>query len=144
MNINLKEVFQPKLFGLFKKGQYDKSKFASELENDLNTSNALSVLYEVLKDNNLNGNSKLELVKDFDSVLSLNLTKENPKKKVVIKEEVNEEKRVDENFIQDKINARKTAKDNKDYQEADKIRDELLSLGIKLIDTKDGTIYEKI
>ena len=73
-----------------------------------------------------------------------NLTKENPKKKVVIKEEVNEEKRVDENFIQDKINARKSAKDNKDYQEADKIRDELLSLGIKLIDTKDGTIYEKI
>ena len=121
-----------------------KIRFASELENDLNTSNALSVLYEVLKDNNLNGNSKLELVKDFDSVLSLNLTKENPKKKVVIKEEVNEEKRVDESFIQDKINARKTAKDNKDYQEADKIRDELLSLGIKLIDTKDGTIYEKI
>ena len=121
-----------------------KIRFASELENDLNTSNALSVLYEVLKDNNLNGNSKLELVKDFDSVLSLNLTKENPKKKGVIKEEVNEEKRVDENFIQDKINARKSAKDNKDYQEADKIRDELLSLGIKLIDTKDGTIYEKI
>ena len=86
----------------------------------------------------------MELVKDFDSVLSLNLTKENPKKKGVIKEEVNEEKRVDENFIQDKINARKSAKDNKDYQEADKIRDELLSLGIKLIDTKDGTIYEKI
>ena len=55
-----------------------KKKFSLELENDLNTSNALSVLYEVLKDNNLNGNSKLELVKDFDSVLSLNLTKENP------------------------------------------------------------------
>ena len=31
MNINLKEVFQPKLFGLFRKGQYDKSKFASDL-----------------------------------------------------------------------------------------------------------------
>ena len=121
-----------------------KKKFSLELENDLNTSNALSVLYEVLKDNNLNGNSKLELVKDFDSVLSLNLTKENPKKKVVVKEEVNEEKRVDDKFIEDKINERQKAKDNKDYQEADKIRDELLSLGIKLIDTKEGTTYEKI
>ena len=121
-----------------------KKKFSLELENDLNTSNALSVLYEVLKDNNLNGNSKLELVKDFDSVLSLNLTKENPKKKVVVKEEVNEEKRVDDKFIEDKINQRQKAKDNKDYQEADKIRDELLSLGIKLIDTKEGTTYEKI
>ena len=43
-----------------------------------------------------------------------------------------------------KINERQKAKDNKDYQEADKIRDELLSLGIKLIDTKEGTTYEKI
>ena len=121
-----------------------KNKFSSELENDLNTSNAFSVLYEVLKDNNLNGNSKLYLINDFDSVLSLNLTKENPKKKVVVKEEVNEEKRVDDKFIEDKINERQKAKDNKNYQEADKIRDELLSLGIKLIDTKEGTTYEKV
>ena len=65
-----------------------KNKFSLELENDLNTSNALSILYEVLKDSSLNGNSKLYLINDFDSVLSLNLTKENPKKKVVVKEEV--------------------------------------------------------
>ena len=31
MNFNLKEVFQPKLFGLFKKGKYDSSKFTSDL-----------------------------------------------------------------------------------------------------------------
>ena len=31
MKFNLKEVFQPKLFGLFKKGQYDKGKFTSDL-----------------------------------------------------------------------------------------------------------------
>ena len=121
-----------------------KEKFTSELENDLNTANGLSVLYEVIKDTNLNGNSKLYLVNDFDSVLSLNLTKENPKKKVKVTEEVNDEKRVDEKFIEDKIKERQLAKENKDYTEADKIRDELLSLGIKLIDTKEGTTYEKI
>ena len=31
MNFNLKEVFQPKLFGLFKKGQYNKQTFMSDL-----------------------------------------------------------------------------------------------------------------
>ena len=43
-----------------------------------------------------------------------------------------------------KISERAKAKENKDYALADSIRDELLSLGIKLIDTKDGTDYELI
>ena len=44
----------------------------------------------------------------------------------------------------DKINERIEAKKNKDFILADKIRDELASKGIKLIDTKDGTTYEII
>ena len=39
---------------------------------------------------------------------------------------------------------RNAAKSNKDYALADKIRDELLSKGIRLIDTKEGTTYEII
>ena len=42
------------------------------------------------------------------------------------------------------ILCRKEAKANKNYELADKIRDELLNMGIKLIDTKDGTSFEKI
>ena len=113
--------------------EYD-NKFKDALSDDLNTSNALTVLYEVLKDNNLNDKTKLELVNSFDKVLSLDLTKK-------------EEKEIDsdlEKMIQDKITERAEAKKNKDYALADSIRDELLSKNVKLIDTKEGTTYEII
>ena len=107
------------------------TKFKEQLENDLNTSNALTIMYEVLKDENLNDTTKIKLIEDFDKVFSLNLIKE--------------EKSVDselEKEILEKIEERKEAKMNKDYALADKIRDELSLRGIKLIDTKDGTTYE--
>ena len=47
-------------------------------------------------------------------------------------------------MIQEKIVERKEAKKNKDFATADKIRDELLEQGIKLIDTREGTTYELI
>ena len=78
--------------------------------------------------------TKLELVKSFDKVLSLDLLKE-------------EESVIDtdlEKMIQEKIVERKEAKKNKDFATADKIRDELLEQGIKLIDTREGTTYELI
>ena len=106
-------------------------RFKKELENDLNTANAISVLYEVLKDNELNDKTKLALVEDFDKVFSLELIN-------------NKDIDIDEEFINSKIEERKEAKANKNYELADKIRDELLNMGIKLIDTKDGTSFEKI
>ena len=106
-------------------------KFKKELENDLNTANAISVLYEVLKDSELNDKTKLALVEDFDKVFSLELIN-------------NKDIDIDEEFINSKIEERKEAKANKNYELADKIRDELLNMGIKLIDTKDGTSFEKI
>ena len=113
--------------------EYD-TKFKDALSDDLNTSNALTVLYEVLKDNKLNDKTKLELVNSFDKVLSLDLTKE-------------EENEIDsdlEKMIEEKIAERAEAKKNKDYALADSIRDELLSKNVKLIDTKEGTTYEII
>ncbi len=92
----------------------------------------ITVLYDLLKDNEVNDKTKRLLVEDFDSVLSLDLLKE-------------EKKEVDsslEEMILSKIEERKEAKKNKDFQKADQIRDELLSQGIKLIDTREGTTYE--
>ena len=109
-----------------------KLKFKNELENDLNTSNALTVLYEVLKDD-LNNNTKLHLIKDFDRVLSLDLAKDETK----IDSEL-----VD--YINKKIEERKAAKENKDYELADSIRRELQEKGIIIKDTREGTIYEII
>ena len=98
----------------------------------MNTSNALTILYEVLKDD-INDATKKELVRLFDTVLSLDLLKDN-------------DKQLDaklENYILDMIEKRKIAKENNDYEFADKIRNELLSKGIIIKDTRDGTIYEE-
>ena len=106
-------------------------KFKSELENDLNTANAVTVLYDVLK-SDLNNNTKLYLIEDFDKVLSLDLLK---------KDEVDSELL---NYINKKIEERKEAKINKNYDLADSIRKELEEKGIILKDTREGTVFEKI
>jgi len=107
-----------------------KNKFKKELENDLNTSNAITLLYDVLK-SDLNNNTKLCLIEDFDKVLSLDLLK---------KEEIDKDLLV---FINEKIEERKQAKLNKDYDKADTIRKELEEKGIILKDTREGTTFEK-
>ena len=109
-------------------------KFSDAIKDDLNTSNMITLVYDVLKDENLNDGTKLAIIDKFDEVLSLDLTKV-------------EEKTIDsdlENEILAKIEERKEAKKNKDFAKADSIRDELLARGIKLIDTREGTTYELI
>ena len=115
------------------KFDYYVSKFKEPLENDLNTSNALTILYDMLKDDSLNETTKLKLVEDFDKVLSLDLKKVDK----TISAEFTKE-------IQDKIDERTAAKKKKDFALADRIRDDLASKGVRLIDTKDGTTYEII
>ena len=110
------------------------NKFGEAFGNDLNTSLMLTVLYDVLKDNNLNDKTKRLLVEDFDSVLSLDL----------LKEEFKEVDSALEEMILKKIEERKEAKKNKDFALADKIRDDLLAEGVKLIDTREGTTYELV
>ena len=108
-----------------------REKFIQELSDDLNTANALSVLYEVLKDEILSGSSKIFLIREFDQVLSLDLIQE---KKTVSNED----------YILEQIEKRATAKKNKDFSLADSIRDDLLKQGIRLIDSRKGTTYEVI
>jgi len=114
--------------------EYNKAKeyqdrFKSELENDLNTANAITVLYDVLK-SDLNNNTKLYIIEDFDKVLSLDLLKtENIDVELI-------------NYINSKIEERANFKNNKEYDKADSIRKELEDKGIILKDTREGTIYE--
>lgn len=105
--------------------------FKSALDNNLNTSLALTCIYDVLK-SDMNDYSKYKLIEEFDEVLSLDLTKENNNIKID-KEEINK-----------LIMERNLAKTNKDYEKADKIRNDLLNRGIVLKDTREGTIYEII
>lgn len=106
-------------------------KFKEALKDDLNTSVALTVLYDVLK-SELNNASKLYLVGEFDKVLSLDLLKDN-------KKEIDSDL---EKYILDMIAKRNDAKKEKNYALADEIRNELLEKGIMIKDTREGTTYE--
>ena len=114
------------------------NQFKAALEKDLNTSLALTVLFDVLK-SEANNNTKIALVKDFDKVLSLNLDKEIGNEP---KEEIQEVDSDLQTYIKTKIEERKFAKQNKDYALADKIRSELNEKGIELIDTPQGTTFK--
>lgn len=106
-------------------------KFKDALGNDLNTSLALTVLYDVLK-SDLSNSQKRYLVKEFDKVLSLNLLIEDNTK---IDSEL-----ID--YIEEQIKLRQEAKKDKNFELADKIRQDLQAKGINLIDTREGTRYE--
>lgn len=106
-------------------------RFINEMSDDLNTANALTVLYDVLKDEEVNGKTKLELIKHFDQIFSLDLIKDEEKVDADL-----------ENYIYKMIDERHRAKINKDFIKADAIRDELLEKGIKLLDTREGTKFE--
>ena len=113
-----------------------KKDFTDALDNDLNTSLAVTALYDVLKADT-NDATKLALIADFDRVLSLNLIEganalqtadETPKADDAL-----------ESYVAEQIAARAAAKKAKNYAEADRIRDELKQKGITLTDTPQGT-----
>lgn len=113
-----------------------REKFETALENDLNTSMAVTVLYDLLKED-MNDATKLALVKSFDTVLSLNLFSGAAKEK---------DGGVDaelEQFVLEKIEERREAKKAKDFARADAIREELLARGIAIKDTREGVVWEK-
>lgn len=104
------------------------NKFKEYIGDDLNTANAITLIYDVLK-SNLTGTTKIKLISSFDKVLSLDLLKNN------------NDTSLDPEILE-QIEKRNKAKKEKNYQLADSIRDELLKKGIKLIDGRDGTTYE--
>ncbi len=121
-----------------------KAAFMEALNNDINTSSALTVLYDALKADT-NDATKRAAVAMFDEVLSLGLLDAADRMK--------EEKQTDAgaemdgallDFINQKISERMDAKKAKDFAKADAIRDELLAKGIAIKDTREGTVWEKV
>ena len=101
------------------------NKFKEALEDDLNTANAITILYDVIKDN-ISNTTKLKLIESFDKVLSLDLLKTDE-----IDKELEEK-------INKLIDERNKCKLEKNYHEADKIREEIESLGVTIKDTREG------
>jgi len=106
--------------------------FKKSLGDDLNTSNALTVLYNCIKDDALTNDEKLKLIEEFDKVLSLSLLEE-------VNSDLTEEEKI---RIEKLIEERNIEKSNKNYARADEIREELKNMGIIIKDTREGTIYE--
>lgn len=112
-----------------------RNKFEDAICSDLNTSSAITVIYDVLR-SDINDKTKLELIKSFDEVLSLDLLKDHGNdKESSVDSELKE-------YILAKIEERKAAKKEKDFAKADAIRDELAAKGIQIKDTREGTVWE--
>ncbi|MBQ8281317.1 MAG: cysteine--tRNA ligase [Lachnospiraceae bacterium] len=111
-------------------------KFMSALCSDINTSSAITCVYDVLKAD-INDATKKALIESFDYVLGLALTAEE--------EEAGGD--VDEAlvaYINEKIEERRAAKKERDFAKADAIREELAAKGIAIKDTREGTVWELI
>ena len=129
-----KKVLELKEDGAVEEAKFAKyrAKFEEILSNDMNTSMAITMIYDVLRDE-MNDATKKALVKSFDEVLSLDLT---------VAEESAEVDAELEAFVLAKIEERKAAKKEKDFAKADAIRAELLEKGVQIKDTREGTVWE--
>ena len=114
-----------------------KQRFEGALNGDLNTSLAVTAVYDVLKAK-CNDATKLAALADFDYVLGLNLIEAAQKfRDAQPKDEVDPE-------IDALVAARTAAKKEKNWAEADRIRDELKARGIEIIDTPQGAKWKRV
>ena len=136
-----------KIAALKDEGQVDmaafgqlKEKFVGALNGDLNTSLAVTALYDVLKAK-VNDATKLYALKDFDQVLSLNLL---AAAQALQKKQAEEAAASADPEIDALVAARTEAKKAKNYAEADRIRDRLKEMGVEIIDTPQGAKWRKL
>ncbi len=114
-----------------------KRKFIESMDDDFNTADAISVIFEIIKTTNVlvkeNGrlelaNGYLELLKELTTLMGIN----------VIENELKDAE------ILELIELRNKARKEKDYQKADEIRERLKSKNILIEDTRDGVKYKRM
>ena len=128
-----------------------RARFKAALDNDLNTSLAVTCLYDVLK-YKTNDATKLFVLGDFDSVLSLSLLEKADKKREELKKQavtagqftIVSESGESDPAVEAKIMARQDAKKARNFAEADRIRDELKAAGIEVTDIPHGARWKRI
>lgn len=108
-------------------------RFLDSINDDINIPAALAVVWEVAKEQT-KSNMYYELLKKFDTVLSLNLDKEVTEEKI---EEYPEK-------VLNLLDERRKARENKDFSESDRLRDLLKEMGYLVIDSKEGQKLKKV
>lgn len=132
-------------------------KFRQALDADLNTSLAVTRLYDVLKAKDLSDDEKLALVGDFDAVLSLSLLE----KAAVIRDAQKATSEVhgdgeyviiapadatdeEQSTVRELLLSRYQARKDKNWAESDRIRDILKDMGIAVKDNKEGVQWMRV
>jgi cysteinyl-tRNA synthetase len=128
-----------------------KAKFLLHINNDLDTSSVLALVWELVKDEKLSNKDKYGLLLDFDKVLGLRLSDVGYKISGQSDEYIIETRDpsgmplwtddmsiLAKDVIQ-KLEARKQCRENKEWEKADKIRDELKESGW-LVEDSDGKV----
>jgi cysteinyl-tRNA synthetase len=105
-------------------------KFKEFIEDDLDTPRALSLLWDVFKDENMSNADKKATILDFDKVLGLDF--ENLKEEIVPEE------------VLDLVKEREAARADKDFTKSDELRKEINSLGYEIKDTSVGQKVTRI
>ncbi|MGN0587058.1 MAG: cysteine--tRNA ligase [Oscillospiraceae bacterium] len=113
-----------------------KAVFAAAMDDDLNTSNAVTAIYDVLKADT-NPATKLALLDDFDKVLSLDITA-NAKKSL----EASAEQDIPAE-VAELLERRKAARKEKNFALADELRDKISEMGYIVEETRQGTKVTK-
>lgn len=140
---NAYKKLKNKIAALSDEGSVDESivkeyheKFAEAVGNDLNTAMGITLIYDVLKAD-INDATKKAVINDYDTVLGLDLCKEEASA------ENGEQDSELAALVNAKIEERKNAKKEKNFELADRIRNELLDMGIVIEDTREGVKWHK-
>ncbi|MBQ9807427.1 MAG: cysteine--tRNA ligase [Ruminococcus sp.] len=121
--------------------EYDRLRksFDDALGNDMNTSLAVTAVYDVLK-SGANASTKLALLRDFDTVLGLDLIK-----KAQEKADAAENSAADiPAEVLELVEQRKAARKEKNFALADELRDKITALGYEVKETRQGTEINKL
>lgn len=128
-----------------------RQKFSAALDNDLNSSLAITAVYDVLKAKTSDA-TKLSAIADFDRVLSLELMAKADRKREELKKQavsagqftIISESGESDSEVEARIQARQDAKKAKNFAEADRIRDELKAAGIEVTDIPNGAKWKRV
>ena len=123
-----------------------REKFKAALDNDLNTALAVTSLYDVLKAKT-SDSTKLAMLSEIDSVLGLGLLTAAEKARAAKPKAIAGQSEAVFGEGDPEIDAlvlrRQQARKEKNWAEADRIRDELTNMGITLVDTKEGVHWSR-